>query len=74
MPLEEIISTLRELNRTDKLRVLYILIFDLVKEESGLGIDESAIAGRTFEVWSPQASIGVAETLLSALKAEGGNA
>jgi hypothetical protein len=71
---EEIIPTLRELNCTDKLRVLYILMVELARAEGALTIDESAIAGRTFEIWSPQASAGAAEALLSALQAEGGNA
>ncbi len=71
---EELIPTVQTLNRTDKLRLLYILIIELVKEEDALAIDESAIAERTFEIWSPQASAGAAEALLLALKAKGGNA
>jgi hypothetical protein len=43
----ELINELRRLNRTEKLRVVHILVHELAIEEGVLDLQE------TYEVWSP---------------------
>ena len=63
MELAELLPTLRELERADKLRVMQFLVSELAKEENALlNVDES------YPVWSPYNSFAAASTLLNALK------
>ena len=65
MSVIELLPTLRELNRADKLRVMQFLILELAKEEDTLLID-----GADYQVWSPHNAFDAANTLLDALKAD----
>ena len=74
MVIDELIPTLREMSRTDKWRLMQFLIIDLAGEESESLVEELLIPGRTYQIWSPQASVGAADALLSALRVEERNA
>ena len=63
MELAELLPTVRELNRSDKLRLMQFLVFELAKEENIL-----LNAGESYPVWSPFDSFEAADTLLDALK------
>ena len=64
MSLNELMPTLRDLDRADKLRVMQFLIQELAKEENALlGTD-------SYPVWSPYDSFEAANILLEALKTE----
>jgi hypothetical protein len=65
MELAELLPTLRELNRSDKLRLMQFLVFELAKEENML-----LNVGESYPVWSPYNSFEAANTLLDALKEE----
>lgn len=63
MPIDELLTSLHELTRADKWRVVQLLVIELAKEENVL-IDANAI----YPVWSPYNSFKAAEALLSILK------
>lgn len=65
MSLTKLLPVLRELDRTDKWRVVQFLVFELAKEEDAL-----LEPGVVYPVWSPYNSFEAANTLLNALKAE----
>lgn len=60
----ELLSTLRILNRAEKLHVLQVLVSDLVQEEAHL-----LRPGMTYPVWSPYDAHQAADALLKLLKA-----
>ncbi|MGH9897966.1 MAG: hypothetical protein ACRD63_00220 [Pyrinomonadaceae bacterium] len=63
MQLTELLPTLRELDRNDKLRAMQFLVTELAKEDNLLlQSDES------FPIWSPYSSYDAASILLDALK------
>ena len=63
MELTELLPTLRELNRIDKLRLMQFLVSELAKEENAL-----LNVGEAYPIWSPYNSFEAASTLLDALK------
>ncbi len=63
MELTELLPTLRELNRADKLRLMQFLVSELAKEENAL-----LNIGESYPVWSPYNSFEAANALLNALK------
>ncbi|MBL8191469.1 MAG: hypothetical protein JNK38_25860 [Acidobacteria bacterium] len=63
MVIEQIIPTLRELNRADKWRLIQVLVTDLAEEESGLSLQPGE-----YPVWTPLESYGAAERLMMALE------
>ncbi|MCI0487241.1 MAG: hypothetical protein L0229_11650 [Blastocatellia bacterium] len=65
MSLDELLPTLRELDRADKLRVMQFLAFELAREEGAL-----PDSGTHYPVWSPFDSFEAGNTLLAALGAE----
>lgn len=73
MLIKELIPVLRGLNRADKWLIVQLLVSELAREEGAKLIEELGIAGRTFEVWSPEASVGAADALMAALKVEVAN-
>ncbi len=64
MVLSELISTLRGLNRSDKLYVMQVLISELAQQEIDLIKPD-----QVYPVWSPYDSIEAADTMLKALQA-----
>lgn len=74
MVADEIIPALRTMSRNDKWRLMQFLVTDLARQEEETLIEELGVAGKSFEIWSPQASIGAADALLAALNAEERNA
>lgn len=74
MVVSEIIPTLRQLNRSDQWQVMRFLVSELSKTESSSTTDEARltemIAGRGYEVWSPEASVGATDALMAALAEE----
>ncbi len=63
MQLAELLPTLRELDRSDKLRAMQFLVSELAKEDDLLlGSKES------YPIWSPYGSYDAASVLLEALK------
>jgi len=63
MSVTELAPLLHELDRTDKLRVLLLLVYELVQEEGAL-----LQPGMAYPVWSPYDSFEAANTLLNVLK------
>lgn len=63
MEVAELLPTLRELNRSDKLRVVQFLVSELAKEENAL-----LHVGESYPIWSPYDSFEAASALLDALK------
>ena len=61
MSVTELLPSLHQLSRADKLRVMQFLVDDLAREESLLQ------EGRTYDVWSPHDALGAAETLQAVL-------
>ena len=62
---EQLLQELRQLNRTDKFRVVQILVNELASEETP---DESLLQpGAEYEVWSPFDAYEAAETLQAML-------
>jgi hypothetical protein len=59
----ELLQTLRNLNRADKLRVLQLLVSDLAAEEQAY-----LTPGMSYDVWSPYDAPGAAETLMQMLE------
>lgn len=58
----DLIPTLRNLNRTDKLKIMQFLLLELAKEE-GITLQ----AGAEYPVWSPLNATDAANTLLKML-------
>ncbi|MBA3944909.1 MAG: hypothetical protein H0X37_10155 [Herpetosiphonaceae bacterium] len=65
MTATELLPTLRDLTRADKLRVMQFLVGELAKEEE---IDLTATSN--YPVWSPHTAFEAADTLLVALAAD----
>lgn len=63
--LAELLPTLKDLSRTDKLRVMQFLVSELAKEEEAL-----LHANEDYPVWSPYNSYEAANVLLEILKVE----
>lgn len=63
MELTELLPSLREQNRSDKLRLLQFLVSEIAKEENIL-----LNVGESYPVWSPYNSFEAANTLLDALE------
>lgn len=68
MTVSEILPTLRDLNRADKLRVMQFLVTELAKDEGVLLTSETV-----YPVWSPHTAFEAADTLLAALAEDKGN-
>ena len=60
----ELVSTLRELNRSDKFYIMQLLISELAQQETDLIKPEQA-----YPVWSPYGADEAANTMLKALQA-----
>ncbi len=65
MSMNEVLTTPRQMNRVEKMRVMQFLVLDLTKEEEAL-----LSPNNSYPVWSPYDSFEAANTLLEALKAE----
>ena len=65
MSFNELLPTLKELNRADKLRVMQFLLLEIAKEEGAL-----LNAGSSYPVWSPYNAFEAASSLLEALRME----
>ncbi len=63
MSVTELVPLLHELDRTDKLRVLLLLVYELAQEEGAL-----LQPGMAYPVWSPYDAFEAANTLLNVLK------
>ncbi|PSB20211.1 hypothetical protein C7B65_09205 [Phormidesmis priestleyi ULC007] len=64
MVLSELISTLRGLNRADKLYVMQVLISELAQQETDLIRPD-----QSYPVWSPCDAVEAADTMLKVLQA-----
>ncbi len=64
MVLSELISTLRGLNRADKLYVMQVLISELAQQETDLIKPD-----QSYPVWSPYDAVEAADTMLKVLQA-----
>jgi hypothetical protein len=60
----QLISTLRELSRADKLQIMQVLISDLAQQESDLIKPD-----QSYPVWSPYDADEAADIMLKALQA-----
>ncbi len=60
----ELISTLRELSRSDKFYIMQLLISELAQQETNLIKPDQA-----YPVWSPYDAVEAADTMLKVLQA-----
>ncbi|MGJ5630837.1 hypothetical protein [Nostoc sp. CALU 1950] len=60
----ELISTLRELSRADKLYIMQVLISELAQQET-----ELIKPDQSYPVWSPYDAVEAADTMLKVLEA-----
>ncbi|NEO51299.1 MAG: hypothetical protein F6K55_47385 [Moorea sp. SIO4A3] len=60
----ELISTLRELSRSDKFYIIQILISELAQQETDLIKPD-----QSYQVWSPYDAVEAADTMLKVLQA-----
>lgn len=60
----ELISTLKELNRSDKFQIVQILISELAQQETDLIKPDLA-----YPIWSPYDAVEAADTMLKVLNA-----
>ena len=60
----ELISTLRELSRSDKFHIMQILISELAQQETDL-----IKPNQSYPVWAPHDAIEAADTMLKVLQA-----
>jgi hypothetical protein len=60
----ELISTLRKLNRADKLYIMQVLISELAQQET-----ELIKPDQSYPVWSPYDAVEAANTMLNVLQA-----
>jgi len=74
MVMDEIIPTVREMSRADKWRLMQFLVTELAEQEDESILEELQLSGKTFQIWSPHASVGATDALLAALNAEERNA
>ena len=65
MSFDELLPTLRELDRTDKLRAMQFLLLEIAKEEGAL-----LNASGSYPIWSPYNAFEAANSLLEALTTE----
>lgn len=66
MSLADLLPAVRDLSRTEKLRLIQVLAADLAEAEE----PASLAAGRTYPVWSPYGAHKAAAVLLDVLRAE----
>ncbi|NEO07836.1 hypothetical protein [Moorena sp. SIO3I8] len=59
----ELISTLRELSRSDKFHIIQILISELAQQETDLIKPD-----QSYPVWSPYDAVEAADTMLKVLQ------
>lgn len=59
---EDLIATLRDLSRADKLRAMQLLVMELAKEENALMLPEGE-----YPVWSPYDAFEAAQVLQDVL-------
>jgi len=64
MSLQELMPTLRELDRADKLRAVQFLVNEIAKEELPFEM------GKEYPIWSPYDSHEAAKTMLEMLEAD----
>jgi hypothetical protein len=60
----ELISTLRELSRSDKFYIMQVLISELAQQETDL-----IKPNQSYPVWSPYDAVEAADTMLKVLQA-----
>jgi hypothetical protein len=65
MTVTEVLPTLRQLNRADKIRVVQFLVNEIAREEE-IFFEE----GKSYPVWSPFESHKAAEQLVNLLEEE----
>ena len=65
MSITELLPTLKELNHTDKLRVMQFLVCELARNEDALLQSQAE-----YPIWSPYDSFEAANVLLDALRAD----
>lgn len=65
MSVAELLPTLKELDRTDKLRVMQFLMSELGSKEEAL-----VVPGGEYPIWSPYDSYDAAEKMLGVLNGE----
>lgn len=63
MALSDLLSTLQELNRADKLYVVQVLISELAQQKSDL-----IKPGQSYPFWSPYDALEAANTMLEVLQ------
>jgi len=64
MALAELLPSVQDLSRVEKLRLLQVLAAELACSEEASPLQ----AGQTYPVWSPHDAYAAAETLLSLLE------
>ena len=64
MSLSELLPTVKQLPRADKLRLMQLLVVDLAQEE-GISL---FTAGADYPIWTPLNAFSAAETLMRLLK------
>lgn len=65
MSVAELLPTLKELNRSDKVRVMQFLVSELGGAEEAL-----VVPGGEYPIWSPYDAYDAAEKMLAVLNAE----
>ncbi len=65
MTLEELLPTLRELSRADKLRAMQFLVLELAREEGA-----SLSAEAEYPIWTPYNAFEAADTLKKMLQSD----
>ena len=66
MLLNELLPTLQTMSRTDKLRLLQFLVFELAQEENIEWLEPNV----AYPIWTPYNAFEAADTLLKVLEAE----
>lgn len=67
MVFNELIPVLQKLPRTDKIRVIQLMAFELAKEDNLIPFTHQA----EYPIWSPYDAFEAADTLLELLKEDG---
>lgn len=65
MTVPELLPTLHDLDRSDKLRVMHFLVSELAQEDNSV-----AFATTSYPIWSPYTAIRAENVLLAALAAD----
>jgi hypothetical protein len=66
MTLTELLPSLHALPRSEKWRLIQLMVADLAREEDAIPIED----GQAYPIWSPHDAFEAAETLLKALADE----